>query len=63
MKADPPVIRPTLLFVHGAWHGSSFWELVRQILAERGWTTAASQPAAVADIIERAARQELSSGE
>src|SRR5262245_57894474 len=33
--------RPTLLFVHGAWHGSWCWEPVRQILSERGWTTAA----------------------
>jgi pimeloyl-ACP methyl ester carboxylesterase len=33
--------RPTLLFVHGAWHGSWCWEPVRQILHERGWTTVA----------------------
>ena len=33
--------RPTLLFVHGAWHGSWCWEPVRQLLAERGWTTVA----------------------
>ena len=33
--------RPTLLFVHGAWHGSWCWAPVRQILTERGWTTAA----------------------
>jgi pimeloyl-ACP methyl ester carboxylesterase len=33
--------RPTLLFVHGAWHGSWCWEPVRQILEERGWTTVA----------------------
>jgi pimeloyl-ACP methyl ester carboxylesterase len=33
--------RPTLVFVHGAWHGSWCWEPVRQILGERGWTTTA----------------------
>jgi pimeloyl-ACP methyl ester carboxylesterase len=33
--------RPTLLFVHGAWHGSWCWEPLRQILEKRGWTTAA----------------------
>ncbi len=33
--------RPTLLFVHGAWHGSWCWEPVRQILEERGWATTA----------------------
>src|SRR5689334_22426352 len=33
--------RPTLLFVHGAWHGSWCWDLLRRILEERGWTTAA----------------------
>ena len=33
--------RPTLLFVHGAWHGSWCWEQVRQTLHDRGWTTAA----------------------
>src|SRR5579859_8217793 len=32
---------PTLVFVHGAWHGSWCWEPVRQILEARGWTTAA----------------------
>jgi pimeloyl-ACP methyl ester carboxylesterase len=33
--------RPTLLFVHGAWHGSWCWEPLRQVLEERGWTTTA----------------------
>jgi len=33
--------RPTLLFVHGAWHGSWCWEPVRQLLEKRGWGTAA----------------------
>jgi pimeloyl-ACP methyl ester carboxylesterase len=31
--------RPTLVFVHGAWHGPWSWAPVRQILGERGWTT------------------------
>lgn len=33
--------RPTLLFVHGAWHGAWCWAPLRQLLEERGWTTAA----------------------
>ena len=33
--------RPTLLFIHGAWHGSWCWEPVRRILTDRGWATAA----------------------
>jgi len=33
--------RPTLLFVHGAWHGSWCWEPLRQVLEERGWATTA----------------------
>jgi pimeloyl-ACP methyl ester carboxylesterase len=33
--------RPTLLFVHGAWHGSWCWDVLRRILEERGWTTTA----------------------
>lgn len=33
--------RPTLVFVHGAWHGSWCWDHLRQILEERGWTTTA----------------------
>lgn len=28
---------PTLLLVHGAWHGSWSWEQVAPILRERGW--------------------------
>jgi pimeloyl-ACP methyl ester carboxylesterase len=32
---------PTLLFVHGAWHGPWCWEPVRKLLEERGWTTVA----------------------
>jgi pimeloyl-ACP methyl ester carboxylesterase len=32
--------RPTLLLVHGAWHGSWCWELLVPELAARGWTTA-----------------------
>jgi pimeloyl-ACP methyl ester carboxylesterase len=32
---------PTLVFVHGAWHGSWCWEPVRKILADRGWITTA----------------------
>lgn len=35
------MIRPTLVFVHGAWHGSWAWEPVTTILQERGWSTAA----------------------
>ena len=33
--------RPTLVFVHGGWHGSWCWATVRQILEERGWATVA----------------------
>jgi pimeloyl-ACP methyl ester carboxylesterase len=33
--------RPTLVFVHGGWHGSWCWAPVRQILEERGWATVA----------------------
>lgn len=31
--------RPTLLLVHGAWHGSWCWEQLQTVLTERGWTT------------------------
>ena len=30
--------RPTLLLVHGAWHGSWCWDPVQQLLTESGWT-------------------------
>jgi pimeloyl-ACP methyl ester carboxylesterase len=33
--------RPTLLFVHGAWHGPWCFEPLRRILGERGWATSA----------------------
>lgn len=29
--------RPTLLLVHGAWHGSWSWDALRSILEGRGW--------------------------
>lgn len=29
--------RPTLLLVHGAWHGAWAWDTARGILQERGW--------------------------
>lgn len=32
--------RPTLLLVHGAWHGSWAWDPLRAILESRGWTVA-----------------------
>jgi pimeloyl-ACP methyl ester carboxylesterase len=35
--------RPTLVFVHGAWHRPWCWTPVRQILGERGWTTVAPE--------------------
>ncbi len=33
--------KPTLLFVHGAWHGAWAWDRVRSLLHERGWETEA----------------------
>lgn len=33
--------RPTLLFVHGAWHGAWCWEPLLSILDARGWKTVA----------------------
>ncbi|MFB7293962.1 alpha/beta fold hydrolase [Actinacidiphila glaucinigra] len=30
---------PTLLLVHGAWHGSWCWDRVRSLLAADGWAT------------------------
>ena len=30
--------RPTLLLVHGAWHGSWCWEPLRHVLEGRGWS-------------------------
>ena len=30
--------RPTLLLVHGAWHGSWAFEPLTSILIDRGWT-------------------------
>lgn len=32
--------RPTLLLVHGAWHGSWCWEPLQAVLEHRGWTVA-----------------------
>ncbi|MCD0484079.1 alpha/beta fold hydrolase [Streptacidiphilus sp. ASG 303] len=37
MTADNP--RPTLLLVHGAWHGSWCWDRVRPLLEDDGWAT------------------------
>lgn len=31
--------RPTLLFVHGAWHGSWCWDPLVALLGQQGWTT------------------------
>ncbi len=33
--------RPTLLLVHGAWHGAWCWEKLTPELRQRGWTTRA----------------------
>jgi pimeloyl-ACP methyl ester carboxylesterase len=33
------VSRPTLLLVHGAWHGSWCWDSLRAVLDGDGWTT------------------------
>lgn len=33
--------RPTLLLVHGAWHGAWAWNALRDVLHERGWRTEA----------------------
>ncbi|MDX2377209.1 alpha/beta fold hydrolase [Microbacterium sp. LRZ72] len=33
--------QPTLLLVHGAWHGSWCWEPLSSILTDRGWTVRA----------------------
>lgn len=47
--------RPTLLLVHGAWHGSWCWERVTPVLDADGWTTrtvdlpSAGSPAGVRD--------------
>jgi pimeloyl-ACP methyl ester carboxylesterase len=30
--------RPTLLLVHGAWHGSWCWRPLQQVLEDRGWS-------------------------
>ncbi|MCC4909433.1 alpha/beta hydrolase [Microbacterium sp. cx-59] len=32
-----PDNRPTLLFVHGAWHGSWCWDEVTTLLSDQGW--------------------------
>jgi pimeloyl-ACP methyl ester carboxylesterase len=41
--------RPTLLLVHGAWHGTWCWEKVEAELASRGWRSqAVDLPSAVA---------------
>lgn len=33
--------KPTLLFVPGAWHGAWAWDLVRELMEARGWSTVA----------------------
>ncbi|MGY5030356.1 alpha/beta fold hydrolase [Streptomyces sp. 900116325] len=38
MSADGTA-RPTLLLVHGAWHGSWCWEKLTPVLNAEGWTT------------------------
>jgi pimeloyl-ACP methyl ester carboxylesterase len=35
------VSRPTLLLVHGAWHGAWCWEKLRSVLEADGWRTRA----------------------
>ncbi len=45
--------RPTLLLVHGAWHGSWCWEPVRTRLADRGWPVATVDLPSVAPAEER----------
>ncbi|MFI8181033.1 alpha/beta fold hydrolase [Actinacidiphila glaucinigra] len=37
--ADSRPNAPTLLHVHGAWHGSWCWDRVRSLLAADGWAT------------------------
>ncbi|OBJ54760.1 alpha/beta fold hydrolase [Mycobacterium sp. 1423905.2] len=39
MSDDPARLRPTLVFVHGAFHQSWVWERVIDRLALRGWNT------------------------
>jgi pimeloyl-ACP methyl ester carboxylesterase len=41
--------RPTLLLVHGAWHGSWCWEKLQSELAAKGWTTHAVDLPSVAE--------------
>lgn len=33
--------KPTLLFVHGAWHGAWAWDRLREICESEGWKTVA----------------------
>ncbi|MFF3945929.1 alpha/beta fold hydrolase [Streptomyces sp. NPDC001902] len=37
--ADSRSNAPTLLLVHGAWHGSWCWDAVRSVLGPGGWAT------------------------
>jgi pimeloyl-ACP methyl ester carboxylesterase len=49
VSADPTA-RPTLLLVHGAWHGSWCWQRLVPELTARGWTTATvDMPSATGD--------------
>jgi pimeloyl-ACP methyl ester carboxylesterase len=34
----PMTDRPTLLLVHGAWHGSWCWKPLQEVLEDRGWS-------------------------
>jgi pimeloyl-ACP methyl ester carboxylesterase len=44
------VSRPTLLMVHGSWHGSWCWQRLRAELSAMGWTTqTVDLPSAVRD--------------
>ncbi|GGU97824.1 hypothetical protein GCM10010211_76370 [Streptomyces albospinus] len=48
MSGDADPTRPTLLLVHGAWHGAWCWAKLETELAARGWTSrAVDLPSAV----------------
>lgn len=51
MTDKAPVVKPTIVFVHGAWHTADCWSLVTTQLKKYGYSSQAIQlPSAGGDL-------------
>jgi pimeloyl-ACP methyl ester carboxylesterase len=49
-------VRPTIVLIHGAWHGPWCWDMLRRNLSGEGWTTTAPRlPSAAYAVLDRPA--------